>query len=95
MSDIKNKTSFYNSLNYIVLNKNELAKVHNFEQFKEIVELSFEYEEIYQRYICIYNDSCSCSVIKSRKEIIDAVISNECVSKFIKEQTMWVSEIKE
>lgn len=95
MSDIKNKTGFYNSLNYIVLSKNELAKILNFEQFKEIVELSFEYEKIYQRYICIYNDSYSCSVIKSRKDIIDDVISNEFVSKFIKEQTMWVSEIKE
>lgn len=95
MSDIKNKTCLYNSLNYIVLSKNELAKIHNFEQFKEIVELSFEYEKIYQRYICIYNDSYSCSVIKSRKDIIDDVISNECVSKLVKEQTMWVSEIKE
>ncbi len=95
MSDIKNKTGLYNSLNYIVLSKNELAKIHNFEQFKEIVELSFEYEKIYQRYICIYNDSYSCSVIKSRKDIIDDVISNECVSKLVKEQTMWVSEIKE
>ena len=71
MSDIKNKTGLYNSLNYIVLSKNELAQIHNFEQFKEIIELSFEYENIYQRYICIYNDSYSCSVIKSRKDIID------------------------
>ena len=95
MSDIKNKTGLYNSLNYIVLSKNELAQIHNFEQFKEIIELSFEYENIYQRYICIYNDSYSCSVIKSRKDIIDDVVSNECASKFVKEQTILVNEIKE
>ncbi len=95
MSDIKNKTGLYNSLNYIVLSKNELAQIHNFEQFKEIIELSFGDENIYQRYICIYNDSYSCSVIKSRKDIIDDVVSIECASKFVKEQTMWVSEIKE